>query len=257
MDEFVNSLNTNIFESTNALWNNLMLNDPWSVSYVTTLIELEHFKRKEDWEAYYYSSGVQRNKKVISLSTELQTKLNDEQLVQKNKDVILKMGWDLRNLNYNYGRTQNQLARKGEILFQHASANGIKITENECIEAVRFRTICQTWNGIKIREKNTIKVLQHKFPFVDFISTKGDFDYSFAVDYELKIADKLICGIQIKPKSYMGNAPYLRKAQNANLRKNQAYEHQFGKPVFNILSKLNGEVINVEVLITISNLIIK
>lgn len=257
MDEFVNSLNTNIFESTNTLWNNLMLNDPWSVGYVTTLIEMERFKRKEDWEAYYYNSGVQRNKKVISLSTELQTKLNDEQLVHNNKVEIFKMNWNLRNLNYNYGRTQNQLARKGEILFQHASTRGIKITEQECIEAVRFRTICQTWNGIKIREKNTIKVLQRKFPLVDFISTTGDFDYSFGVDYELKIADKLICGIQIKPKSYMGNAPYLKKAHFANERKNLTYKNQFGKPVFNILSKLNGEVINIEVLKNISNLIIK
>ncbi len=257
MDEFVNSLNTKIFESTNALWNNLMLNDPWSVGYVTTLIEMDTFNCKEDWEAFYYNSGEQRNKKNISLATELQKILNDDQLVQNNKGEIFKMSWDLKNLNYNYGRTQKQLAKKGGILFQHASTRGIKITEQECIEAVRFRTICQTWNGIKIREKNTIKVLQRYFPYVEFLSTTGDFDYSFAVDYELKLDSKLICGIQIKPKSYMGNAPYLRKAQSANERKNLSYKSQFGKPVLNILSKLNGEIINGEVLKIISNLIIK
>ena len=56
MDEFTNKLNTALFESTNALWNDLMLNDPWSVGYVTTLIEMDTFDNKEEWETFYYKT---------------------------------------------------------------------------------------------------------------------------------------------------------------------------------------------------------
>ena len=254
MDEFINSLNTARFERTNGLWNDLMLNDPWSVGYVTTLIEMETFNSKEEWEAYYYNSGENRNLKISKLTSDLKEKLNDEQLMLRNKSEIYKMSWDLKNLNYNYGRTQQQIAYKGSILFQQATRKGVDMTEEECIEAVRFRTICQTWNGIVIRERNTISTLYRKFPTADFISTSGDFDYTYAVDYELKISEKLICGIQIKPKSYLGNAPYLRKAQSANARKNQEFKNQFGKPVLNIISKNNGEVINEEALNQIAHL---
>ena len=38
MTEFVLSIDTRKFSSTNALWNDLMLNDPLSVGYVSTLI---------------------------------------------------------------------------------------------------------------------------------------------------------------------------------------------------------------------------
>jgi len=255
MDEFINSLDTARFESTNGLWNDLMLNDPWSVGYVTTLIEMETFNDKEQWESYYYESGERRNSEISKLSNELKEKINDEQLVLKNKREIYNMSWDLKNLNFNFGRTRQQIANKGAILFQHAKSRGISITEEECVEAVRFRTICQTWNGVVIREKNTIRTLKSKFPNVDYVSTNGDFDYKYAVDYELKFSDNLICGIQIKPKSYLGNAPYLKKAQSANTRKNQEYKNEFGKPVFNVISKTNGEIINNEVIGKISELI--
>ena len=39
MDEFVLKIDENKFRSTNDTWNRLMLNDPWSVGYVSTLIE--------------------------------------------------------------------------------------------------------------------------------------------------------------------------------------------------------------------------
>jgi len=248
MDEFKNTLNTALFESTNGLWNNLMLNDPWSVGYVTTLIEMKTFNNKEEWESFYYESGEERNRLICELPAELQEKLNDEQLVLNNRNEIFNLGWDLKNLNFNFGRTRQQIARKGAILYQHARNSGNSITEEECTEAVRFRTICQTWNGVIIRERNTIKTLKSKLGGLKFISTSGDFDHRYAVDYEIKNGENLICGIQIKPKSYLGNAPYLRKAQRANAKKNQDYKNEFGEPVFNVISKTNGEIINTEVI---------
>lgn len=61
MDEFVLSIDKDKFRSTNAKWNELMLNDPWSVGYVSTLIEAADWKSKEEWEETYYASGKVRN----------------------------------------------------------------------------------------------------------------------------------------------------------------------------------------------------
>jgi hypothetical protein len=256
-DAFINKLDPARFERTNGLWNRLMLNDPWSVGYVTTLIEAEAFRTKEEWEYFYYKSGESRNDKIETLSNSLREKLNDEQLVLTHKNAVSKMSRDLKNLNYNFGRTKEQIAKKGAILFEYAQIKKIDISEEECTEAVRFRTICQTWNGIIIRERNTIKILQKSFPSIDFISTEGNFDYKFAVDYELKLAGKLICGIQIKPKSYLGKAPHILKAQNANQRKNQHYKNQFRRQLFTVISKANGEILNTEILTHILGLIKK
>lgn len=254
MDEFINRLDTALFERTNGFWNNLMLNDPWSVGYVTTLIEMRTFDNKEDCESFYYELGEERDSKISRLSIELQNKINDEQLVVKNKGEIYNLSWDIKNLNYNYGRTKQQIAKKGTLLFKHAQAQGVIISKEDCVEAVRYRTICQTWNGVIVRERNTIRTLKSKFPELDFVSTSGDFDHKYAVDYEIKSNNELICGIQIKPKSYFGNAPYLRKAQTANARKNQEYKNQCGKTVFNVISKANGEILNTEVIGQIANI---
>jgi len=254
MDEFILNFDRDKFKSTNSLWNDLRLRDPWSVGYVTILIEMKTFNSKEEWENYYYETGLERETKIKELQNTLQEKLNDELLSLTNEREIYDMSWDLKNLNLNYGRTKERLHRKGEILHENAVKKGLNITLVECIEAVRFRTICQTWNGIILRERNTVSVLKNKFSTLEFISTNGDFDYKYAVDYELKKNGELICGIQIKPKSYLGNVPYLIKAQNANLRKNRLYTDEFGVPVYNVISKREGEIINHEVINKIQEL---
>lgn len=81
---------------------------------------------------------------------------------------------------------KQQIAKKGTILFKHAQAKGIAISEEDCVEAVIYRTICQTWNGVIIRERNTIRTLKSKFAELNFVSTSGNFDHKYAVDYEIK-----------------------------------------------------------------------
>ena len=61
MDEFVLTIDKEKFRSTNAKWNELMLNDPWSVGYVSSLIETQNWQSKEEWEETYYASGHRRN----------------------------------------------------------------------------------------------------------------------------------------------------------------------------------------------------
>ena len=78
--------------------------------------------------------------------------------------------------------------------------------------------------------------------------TDGEIDHKYAVDYEVYMGDVLKFGIQIKPKSYLGNVPYLRRARYANEQKFTAYKEKFGCPIYVIISKTSGEIQNMEII---------
>lgn len=240
MEEFKLPIDINKFRSTNAMWNNLMLNDPWSVGYVSQLIESKEWKSKEEWEQFYYDSGEERNR-LLGADREL---LNDDSLQLTQKSKILALTWQQKNLNYQYGRTKEDLRNKARKLNVVATF----LTLDECYECVRFRTICETWNGIIVRENNTIRNLSTQFPNLEFRKTDGNTDHTYAVDYEVFRANILKCGIQIKPKSYTFNAPYLQKARFANQQKYAAYSKLKGVPVYTVISKGSGEIQNIEIL---------
>ncbi|WP_375181429.1 hypothetical protein [Chryseobacterium sp.] len=246
--EFFLSIPLEKFRSTNAVWNELMLNDPWSVGYVTTLIELVPFEKKEDWENYYYNSGASRDELIDKLNANEKSVLNNESLVRTNKTQVDNLDWNLKNLNTQYGRTINQLRHKSEILFESVKNNGLNLTLNDCFECVRFRVICETWNGVIVRERNTIKKLQTLFPNLNFKKVSGEMDHTFAVDYEVLKDGVLISAIQIKPPSYFWNAPYIRNARNANKYKNEKYQKQFNVTVFDVISDSTGNIRNQEIL---------
>lgn len=254
MRKFQNTLDKKKFRATNSAWNELTLNSPWSVGYVSSLIESESFKSKEDWEAFYYRSGEERNAFLAEESEPIRNFINFHILKKTKPENIKKTPPKYKNLNFNFGRTKAQLAEKGAILFEKMQENGSKISLEECIEAVRFRVICETWNGIMIREKNTIQKLESNFRDLVFEKTTGEFDHRYAVDYQVFKSEKLLCGIQIKPKSYTFKTSYIQKAKAANRRKNELYSLEFKAPVFDVISKLSGEVLNEEVLSQIKNI---
>ncbi|MBN1348583.1 MjaI family restriction endonuclease [candidate division KSB1 bacterium] len=235
MDEFTKTIDRDKFRATNAPWNDLMLNDPWSVGYVTTLIELKPFINKEQWENFYFEMGAVRNKKLNTQSPTMIALLEDEQLIRTNREKVFALNTELREINTQHGRTREQLAKKGAILFHYVQNIGIDISLAECIECVRFRVICETWNGVIIREKNAKSLLQRYFPGIEFKKTDGAFDHRFAVDFELTKSGKPVCGIQVKPKSYTYNAPYLNKARKANQQKNARYRAIFGLNVYDVI----------------------
>lgn len=254
MNEFTLQIDEAKFRRTNGPWNDLYLNDPWSVGYVSTLIETHIFLNKEEWEQFYYDSGEERQLKVQSLPTQVQGLLNDHTLKRTNPQQIDRLDWYTKNLNFQFGRTKREFLTKGEILYDHFKQKGIDITLEECAECVRYRTICETWNGIILREHNTIKQLNEIFSTLEFVKTTGEFDHRYAVDYEIKSNNQLICGIQIKPKTYTFNTSYILKARNANARKNQEYFNTFQRQVFDIISKTSGEIENIDVIEKIKSL---
>lgn len=246
--EFKNKIPSNTFRTTNAPWNLLCLNAPWSVGYVSTLIESENFAKKEDWEIFYYKSGEERLILLQQYNAAQQQFLNNHTLQKTKPEHIKKTPKPALNLNLNFGRTKSELTEKGTILFNHLQQTGHQISIEHCIEAVRFRVICETWNGIILRERNTIKILEKQFPKSEFHKTDGDFDHIYAVDYEIFKNGNLICGIQIKPNSYTFSTPYILKAKAANQRKNELYQNDFGAPVFDLIAKRNGEILNPRIL---------
>ena len=254
MDEFLLKVDQVKFRHTNAVWNELCLNDPWSVGYVSTLVEGHPFNTKEEWEDFYYQSGQKRESIINSLNEQSRQLLNDHTLKYNNPQQITSLDGRLKNLNFYYGRTSNQLKEKGTILHKAVSAKSINISEAECTECVRFRTICETWNGIIIRETNTVGHLKKIFPEVEFLKTEGAFDHQYAVDYELSHNGTMFCAIQIKPKSYTYNTAYVNKARESNARKNQLYVEKYHTHVIDIISRSNGEIENTKVISQIIDL---
>ena len=251
MDEFVISIDKEKFRSTNAKWNELMLNDPWSVGYVSTLIEAENWKNKEEWEQAYYASGEERNKYIEQNETRLGHKLEyfNNITIPYNKANYYSLSWDIKNVNTQRGRTKEDFAAKGKILYEAVKDYGFGITLDECIECVRYRVICETWNGIILRENNTVATLRKMFPILNFVKVDGEMDHTYAVDFEVYKNEELVCAIQVKPNSYSQNkAPYIVKAREANAKKYAAYKKKYGVSVLTVFSTSKGDILNNEVL---------
>jgi len=144
---------------------------------------------------------------------------------------------------YEHGRSKEYLVEVGKRLYSHVKPS-LDITLEECVECVRFRVICETWNGIVLREPNTINTINiatdEKF---EFRKTSGDHDIDYAVDFEMYFEETLVCGIQIKPTSYYtSDADYIFFAKQTNKKKNEEYEQKHGVPVFTITSSSNGVI---------------
>jgi hypothetical protein len=92
------------------------------------------------------------------------------------------------------------------------------------------------------------------FPNLNFVKAEGEMDHSYAVDFQVYKDEKLVCAIQIKPKSYLQNAPYIVKARQANANKYAAYKEKYGASVMTIISTNKGEIQNTEVLAKIQAL---
>lgn len=162
-------------------------------------------------------------------------------LKKYDPDKIGTISHSLKALNTQYGRTKEDLMKKATALHERFKAN---LSLEECFECVRFRIICETWNGIIIREKHTIEILKKMFPQIVFSKVEGEKDYAYGVDYELFLNNELLGAIQIKPQSYLRNTPHTRKAQGANRRKFEAYKNKFGRNVRVVVSDMKGTILN-------------
>lgn len=246
--EFVLPIDAAKFRSTSDAWDESMLGDPWSVGHLTTLIELKTFKAKEEWEDFYYQSGEERERLLSRWDAPTQAMLQNESLVKADPDFIYGLSWNLKNLNTQFGRTRERLYHKGVILFNYVRDNGYGLSVEECFQCVRFRVVCETWNKVVERERNTIKTLQAMFPHVVFKEVPGEVYHTYAIDYEAFVDGELRYALHVKPELYTGTTTYLVNARQANSRKNQLYTARFGIPVYEIISDYEGNILQTDVL---------
>jgi len=249
MDEFLNPVPPALFRATNGPWNALRLNAPWSVGYVASLIESRPFAEKTGWRDFYYESGAERLRLLAALPEADRLLLTDFRLALTDPVRIRCLPAALKTLNFDFGRTRDELAEKARLLCQGMETSDTPLSLDQAVACVRFRVVGETWNGVVLRERATVATLQRLMPGLRFEKTPGDFDHRYAVDYQLFREGTLLGGIQIKPASYAAsNAPYLVTARRANRAKNEAYQRDFGAPVFDVLASTNGELLNPAVL---------
>lgn len=252
MDTFSNRLDPKKFQYTNKIWNELELNKAWSIGLVSKLITQRNFRSKEEWKEYYFESGKERLKIV-----------NDREFVSKailNQRIQpkVKLNHQYMTTNLNYGRTKEELKYKGFILYNAIieQGNPLKITLNECEYSVMFRVIGETWNGIIKREQNTIAQLKNVLSDIKgiiFEKTSGTRDSAYEVDYDVYFNNKIICGLQIKPKSYINFDDSNLKKLNES--KNQKYKEKYNAEVLYVYSSIKGEIYNKEIINKIRNLV--
>jgi hypothetical protein len=237
------TVDSDLLSGSNEIWNLLALNSPWSVGLTSHLIRQSSFNSYADWSCFYENSGQNRLKLISTLSESVRYAL---QFCSADHAMIL-----LGNLNkyqslaYYYGRTEAELIHKGQILrdaFYVHEGKGMDL--NTAISLVRYRVLGETWNGIYLREANTIKYIKEQYPYVQIRPVDAVSDYQFAVDYMIEYQDKLICGLQIKPLSYSSTKSYVLKAKKANEVKNMKFTALKGVPVITLLSDQNGVIKN-------------
>lgn len=239
---FTHEMDPKGFQQTNQVWNRIGLNAKWSIGVMTELIQQQTFLTKEDWMNYYYESGRERLNLIQLLSVQ------DQALVLSPKRPR-GIREELARLNTHYGRTPEELNQKGEILHREMQSRGFDVTLELCQQAVHYRVIGETWNGIMGRECEAICWLEQQLNQWGItegqcLKTTGEIDYEYAVDFELYINQNRVAGIQVKPDSYRGYTPYLNEAKRINLVKNEKYFTKFQAPVIYIYTTDKGVVTN-------------
>ena len=233
MNEFERTIDYKKMESTNGAWNRLCLNSKWSVGCVSELIQHKKWSSKEEWEEFYYQSGRERLKLLAGNASILENFRMS--YIQHNKQPE-----DLKRINYYHGRTQACLMERAEVLYDAVKDNGYHLSLLDCYECVRFRTICQTWNGIVVAESKCIDILSKKCPDLSFIKSEGETDYDYEIDYEVYQDNTLKAGIQIKPSSYFWHSSYLYEARSINAIKFKAYKEAKGVDVIIVVYDKNN-----------------
>ena len=238
-DLFENPIDKIKFKSTNEIWNKLKLNTSWSVGYVSELIKQKKFKNKEEWKQFYFESGNIRQKELSKLSEIEIHSLNSLTGRGSYKGIHSK-------LNYEYGRTKQEICQKGIFLYNKICevGNPNNLTKEECMLIVYYRVIGETWNGIIVRENNTKEYVENYFKNqgvnIRLIDTFGDFDYAYGVDFEVYHQGNIKCGLQVKPKSYKSSNTYVDGAKNINHVKNAKYKELFNRDVVYVYAENSG-----------------
>lgn len=251
MEEFVCDISRDKLSKTNRIWGLSKLNAAWTIGMVSTLCTAKKFTSKEEFKEYYFESGMRREEIIKTLPEEeqrLATSIRMPAFIKTNYPHIHK-------LNTTYGRTIEQMRFIGDLFYscieKDESLNFI--TRRDARYLVLYRVIAETWNGIGLREMNTIASINRLFKQhnLDWRCSKiaGELDGRYEIDAQIVDGQgRLLLAIQIKPKSYRGQYGLKAETESWNTVKNKEFRVQYGKPVVYVYSTTRGEILNPEAL---------
>lgn len=246
---------TRKFKSTNKIWNDLKLNQSWSIGYLTTLFKKQNFINIADWEIFYYKSGEERLMKINKLPPHKQNLLKRITFVPNMKEMSYLTKQEI-SLNKYYGRTETELIEIGKYMHKEICKRGnpLSIRLDECIDFVKIRVIDEISMGIE-RELNTIKELERIFPNLRFKQVPVEIDSKYAIDCEVYNQNDRILALQIKSNAYkINNSDILNDTKKFNEEKNTNYKSKYGVDVLYVYSEINGNILNTEIFDLINNL---
>lgn len=248
-EEFKCIINNKKMQLTNKIWNDLRLNSSWSLGFVTKLIESRSFSTKEEWIDFYYESGEERLNLMKNIPNKFKYALLDPHAKEK---MAFQIPSEYRGINLNYGRTKEELAQKGFLLYGALQNNPNRyksIRLDECVEMVQHRTLKETWNGVVLRENNTVDRLREYLNIEGLSIEKacGEEDCRYAIDYKVYYKGKYVVAIQIKPITYKDDSKrYIRDIMKLNKQIHERYKKETGITTLYIYSSVEGEISNYE-----------
>lgn len=195
------------FNSTNKKWNDLKLNHKKNIGCLMFIAKKSKATTFEEWEKYYFSSGRERKELLKSFMS---------------RDEYIRV-------NNEYGRTEDELLNIAKEFKKH-----INLPLKTLYNFVYIRVIDETWIGLnrEITAFNIIKDICSKYEGLDVYEVDYHKDITYAVDFEIKMKDKIILAIQLKSMKYFkSKLDGTLDIKTVNAKKNRDYTKKYNADV--------------------------
>lgn len=237
----------NNLRNTERIWDVSHIRTTWSVGSFSYLIDQFKSNDLTSFINAYYKSGEDRLQEISKLPENFQKYLLDYKLYITKPFVARSIPKNISYLNTRYGRTKEELKTKALDLKLLCEGKNLQLSSDECFDLVCYRLFNQTWDGLILREKNTIENLEKKYPNIRFKKTSHNIDEVYSIDFEMfDQSDKLVGALQIKPVSYMHAGNSIAKDKKLHEKGNKKYFKMFNVPIFYIFSEKNGNIVDMK-----------
>lgn len=190
-EERENIRHSDIFNSTNIIWNKKKYNSRNSIGTISYLTKNAHeiFKKTNkniildfnQWQNYYFSSGTKRLDLIKTI--EEGTKIPSE-------------------YNYYYGRTLQDIYNMSQKFLSDCAEIEISLSEVEAFNFCYIRIIDEGYIGYR-RELTALLLLKKMYPQFTFSFASDYDDLYLGIDILVYKKNKLYGGIQVKSDIYL------------------------------------------------------
>lgn len=220
------------FRKTNKLWNECRFNSPYLIGPIMKLAKNSGAKNWIEFKEYYFVSGNKRDDYYLEDGinpTYILTKTGQLRFIKNNKEM--KMGRSEQFIN--------DLIKDWESCLK---MNGFDVSYEFARISVYQRIFVDTMKGHEM-ETYICDLLNNIYKQFEFKKASPMIDESYNVDIECYYKNERVCGIQVKPISYLKgkkNQEGVKMAQTINDNKNDSYLCNFGASVFYVYYNINS-----------------